>query len=226
MRQFADSLHQLLFIFRVYIGSRLVKNNNRGILHHSAGNRKSLPLAAGKGTARLSDNSLISLRQLHDKIMTARFLCSPNNLFHRSIGLTKPDIIGYRIMKEINILKYKAEIFHQAVHIIFTDIYSTKHYRALVHIPKSGKQMAERSFSTARGSDNGSCALFRNIYRYSINNFPLIIRKADIFCTKVTTLWQQLSTRGIHYEKPQNFICLIDTGIHHPQKRGLCASLL
>ena len=38
----------------------MFKNNNGSILHHGTGNRKSLPLAAGKETASLSDNRFMS----------------------------------------------------------------------------------------------------------------------------------------------------------------------
>ena len=59
------------------------------------------------------------------------------HLFHRRIGLTETDIVCDRVMKEINILEHKAEIFHKAVHAVCAHIFAVKRYAALINVPEA-----------------------------------------------------------------------------------------
>ncbi len=78
------------------------------------------------------------------------FFSSRNHFFHQGVGLSKADIIGNRVLEEIHIMEYKAEILRQCIHAILFDVSSTQRDDTTVHIPESGKQMAQCGFTTAR----------------------------------------------------------------------------
>ena len=57
--QFRNSLHQLLFIFGVNIGSGFVQNDDRRVLHNCPGDGDALAFAAGKVAAGCTAYGLI-----------------------------------------------------------------------------------------------------------------------------------------------------------------------
>jgi len=128
--QFRNGLHQLLFIFGVNIGSGLVQNDDRRILHNRPGDGNALALAAGKRAACLADDGIKALRQRHDKVVAPRLLCSGLHLLHGGVGLAKADIVGDGVGEQIDSLKHKGEIADQTVVAVFPHIPSAKAHAA------------------------------------------------------------------------------------------------
>ena len=67
-------------------------------------------LAAGKADATLSDHGIVAFRQCHDKIVAACFLCCVDHFLLCCMRLTKSNIVPYRIMEQIYILKYHGNV--------------------------------------------------------------------------------------------------------------------
>ena len=99
LRQFLNSLHQLLLVLRVHIGCGFVQNNNRGVLHHSAGDGEPLAFAPGKGAACFADHRIIPLRQFHNEVMAAGFFRRCDDLLYRRIRLAEADVVGDRVVE-------------------------------------------------------------------------------------------------------------------------------
>ena len=68
--------------------------------------------------------------------MAAGFLCCGNDLIHRGIRISEPDIIGDSIFEKVYILENEAEIRHQGVHIIIFDIAASESDSPVADIPE------------------------------------------------------------------------------------------
>ena len=128
--QFCNGLHQLLFVFRVNIGSGFVQNNDRRVLHNRPGDGNALALAAGKRAACLADDGVKAVRQRHDKVVAPRLLRSGLHLLQGGIGLSKADIVGNGVREQIDPLEHKGEIADQTVVAVFPHIPSAEAHAA------------------------------------------------------------------------------------------------
>lgn len=136
MRYLLHGFHQLLLIFWIYIGCGFIQNNNRRIFQHRPGNGKSLAFSTRERTPASPITVSYPCGSFMIKSWQRAFSCL-YNLFHGCIRLSKSDIIGYRIMKQIYILEHKAEIFHQAVHTVLPHIMTAQCDLPGIHIPET-----------------------------------------------------------------------------------------
>ena len=134
-------------------------------------------------------------------------------------------VVGDGVVEQVNALEYKAEILHQAVHVIVPHILAAQDHTSTVHIPETGQQMAQRGLAAAGLPHNSVLDFWENIQRNSLNNWSSIAGKSDIFCPEIAVLRLLLCTGKIHGGQIQNIIGLIDTGIHNPQQARLRARL-
>ena len=119
--------------------------------------------------------------QAHDKIMAAGFFCRLDDLFHGSVLLAETDIVGDGILKEIHILKDKAEVSHEAVHAVLPHIGAAQTHLTAVHVPESGYQMAKCGLSASAGTHNGCGGPFRDMQGDAVDDFSFIVGKIYIF---------------------------------------------
>ena len=103
-------LNQMLILW-VNAGRGLIQNNNRRIFQHGSGNRNPLLFTAGKRRTALPNDGIISIWQGHNKVMAARFFCSGNHLFLRSVRAAEFDIVTDCIPEQIYILEHHTDIF-------------------------------------------------------------------------------------------------------------------
>ena len=111
MCQCGNSLLNQMLILWVNAGRGLIQNNNRRIFQHGSGNRNPLLFTAGKRRTALTNDGIISIWQGHNKVMAARFFCSGNHLFLRSVRAAEFDIVTDRIPEQIYILEHHTDIF-------------------------------------------------------------------------------------------------------------------
>ena len=71
--KFCYGILDQMFIFRVNTCGRLIQNNDGLIFQNSTCNGDPLFLAAGEGVSAFSKHCVISVRQIHDKIVAAGF---------------------------------------------------------------------------------------------------------------------------------------------------------
>ena len=179
-RQLFHRMLNQLFIFRINVGGRFIQNNNRRILNHRARNGNALLFAAGQRRTVLSDDRVVLIRQLHDKIMAARTLCRVNHFLVRRIRLSKANVIGNRVVEQIDVLEHNTDVFQHLIGIILTNILAADGNRTAVHIPESANQIAQGSFAAAGISDNRRRGLLRNGQRYMVNHIFLLIGETNI----------------------------------------------
>ena len=63
--------------------------------------------------------------------------CCLHYIFMGGVRGTEFDIVLNRIWKQIHILKYHADIFHQAVQLVIFDINATNTDTSAINIPKA-----------------------------------------------------------------------------------------
>ena len=82
-----------------------VQNQNLRIAQDGAGDGDSLALAAGELHAAITDESVVAVRQFHDKIMRAGFFCRRDNLLIGECALgAERNVEFYRIAEQKSIL--------------------------------------------------------------------------------------------------------------------------
>ena len=91
--QSADGLLQMHLVFRVNAGGCLVKQDNRRVLEHGAGDGDPLLFSTGQGGAAFANYRVISLWQSRDKIVAAGFFRGLHNLFMCCFRESELDII-------------------------------------------------------------------------------------------------------------------------------------
>ena len=154
--QFRNSLHQLLFIFGVNIGSGFVQNDDGCVLHDGARNGNSLTFAAGERRTAFADDGVKAVRQCHDKVVAPRLLCSGLHLLHGGIGLSEADVIGDGVREQIGPLEHEGEIADEAVVALFPHIPPAKAHAAALHVPEPRHEIAESGLAGAGGADDSS----------------------------------------------------------------------
>ena len=85
----------------------------------------------------LTDFRIVSVRQLHYKVVAPCLFRSFRHLFHRSVRLTETDVVRDSVMEQVYVLEHEAEIFHKAVHAVFPHVMPSELYDTLVHIPEA-----------------------------------------------------------------------------------------
>ena len=106
LHQFPHGQLDLLLCLRIHIGSRLVEDQHLGIQQHGSGDGKHLLLSLGETGAVASQNRLISLRHLHDRVMNMRRLAGPHNVIHRRVFFSIRDILVDRSGEQPRILEH------------------------------------------------------------------------------------------------------------------------
>ena len=114
-----------------------------------------------------------------------RQLCGCFDFFLCSIFPAIADIIANRVLKQINVLKYHGNLFHQLFRVYGCFIYTAKDYFSLLRVIKSGNQPQHRTFSTPGRADNGchrsrgeSCAYIMQNHIFSITK--IYMRKLNV----------------------------------------------
>src|SRR5699024_6175496 len=110
---------------------------------------------------------------------TGRF-CGGDNLLIRSVWTAEFNVILDGIPEQIDILKNHTDIFEQTIAGKSANIRSTNGNRSTIDIVKTGNQVTQRRFSTARWSHDGSCGILRNFEVQVMQNNPAIISEGNI----------------------------------------------
>ena len=138
VRQFRNRPLQFFFIFRVNAACGFIQNDNRGVFQYGAGNRNTLLLTAGQGSAALPDQRIIPIGQGGNKFMAASLFRRLYDLFVRGVRTAEFDVVLNRIGKQLHVLEYHADILHQAVQLEIPHIFAANRNPPGVYIPKPG----------------------------------------------------------------------------------------
>ena len=216
-----DGGHQILFILGVNVCGRLVQDDDWRIFHDGSGDGETLLFSAGEGCAALTDDGIVPVGQAHDKIMAAGFFCRLDDLFHGSVLLAETDIVGDGILKEIHILKDKAEVSHEAVHAVLPHIGAAQTHLTAVHVPESGYQMAKCGLSASAGTHNGCGGPFRDMQGDAVDDFSFIVGKIYIFHIDGIIGGNNVLSTDIHRFQVKDLLSLIHADIHGAEQRRI-----
>ena len=104
--------HRLLhrgenFVFRVWVdrGGWIIEDQDRRIEQQRAGDRQSLPLAAGEVVAVFAEDRVVTVRQRRDEFFGSGDLRGAANLIERRFGMAERDVRGDRVAEQKALLK-------------------------------------------------------------------------------------------------------------------------
>ena len=129
-------------------------------------------------------------------------------------------------MEQINILKHKAEIPHQPVHVVFPHVVPAQRHASAVHFPEARQQMAQRGLAAAGRADDGRCRPLGNIQRHTVDDRLFAIQEANVLRTVIAALRLDLRAGNIHGRQVQYGAGLPHAAVHHAQQTRLRARLL
>ena len=144
-----EGLLNLVFIFRIGKGGRLVQNDDGRVLQNGSCQRDSLALAAREIDALRADHRVQSLRQLFQDIPTLGGQGRLHHLFSGSLRARRADVFQNALLKEPGILKNKSHLPHQRLRVHFPHIHAAHRHAPCRHIPETGNQAARRGLSAA-----------------------------------------------------------------------------
>lgn len=167
----------LMFVFRVGIGRGLVQHQNRRIFEDRPCHGDPLLLTAGKIHAAFSDQRIVTIRQLLDKLVTLGGFGRGIDLFLGCPRLSGGKIVVERIGKQEGILKNKGHTVHQILRFHLPHIHAADADTARTHIPEPWNQLGNGGFAAAGGADDG-CDLPLlgaeiNIFQHLWGIFPI-----------------------------------------------------
>ncbi|CAN4028530.1 Zn-dependent peptidase ImmA, M78 family, partial [Dysosmobacter welbionis] len=136
--QSGQSLLNQVLILRVYAGGRFIKDDDRRVFEHGAGDGNALFLPAGEGGAALSNHGIIAVRQGRDEIVAAGGLGSGHHLFMGGVRAAELDVVLHRVMEQIHRLEHHGDVSQQALAGKLPHIVSAHGDRAGIHIIKPG----------------------------------------------------------------------------------------
>ncbi len=99
-----------VFGLSIHAGGGIIHNQDTRVEQNGAGDRQPLFLPAGKGDPPLSDQSIVAVRQTHDKIMQPGDFGSCLYFFQAGIRFTVADILPDGSRKKKGILMDDADM--------------------------------------------------------------------------------------------------------------------
>ena len=142
-------LLNLVLIFRIGKGGRLVQNDDGRVLQDRSCQRDSLALAAREIDALRADHRVQPLRQLFQDIPALGGQGRLHHLFSGSLRARRADVFQNALLKEPGILKNKSHLPHQRLRVHFPHIHAAHRHAPCRHIPETGNQAARRGLSAA-----------------------------------------------------------------------------
>lgn len=149
--QMGDCLLNFRLVVHVQGGSGLVQQNHRRVFQKCPGNGQTLALAAGKGGAILTDDGLVALRQLLDKVVAVGSFGGSDDVRIRGILAAYTNILHHGVVKQHHILKYHGEILHQGSRVDGGNIRTAQGDLAVIRIVKTCRKIGDCALSAAGG---------------------------------------------------------------------------
>ena len=224
--QCLNGLHQLIFILRIHIGSGLIQEDHRRVLHHRPGDGDALFFTSGKRSPTLADHRLIAFGQSHNEVVAAGFLSCGNNFFHGGFRPTETDIVRNRIMEKVYTLEHEGEVLHQGIHVIVLYVPAVQRNCSGVHVPETGEEVHQCCFASTGGADDGCSGLFRDTERYPVNDLAFVIGELDIRSVDIRRLRADLFSGDIHLRGIQNLLSPVHADVDYTKERGIIARCL
>ena len=144
----------------VHRRSRLIENEDRGVLQEGAGDGHALPFAAGQPDAPLSDKRVEALGQRVRKAIASR---QPGRFAHlviSGIGPSKANVVPNAHREHVAFLEHEGDMAGQLVFGHAAHVGAAYAHRPFVRIPKSADELGHRRLSRpGRTHDGGELSL-------------------------------------------------------------------
>ena len=168
-------------------GSRLIKDHNRRVGNRRTGDRDQLTLALRQLRTVGSQNSIVSLRELTDKVMCIRKFCCFDTFLISRLQVAIADVIHNRSGKQIRILKNDSQRMTKIclldlidVDIVITDL-------TVCNIIEAVDQVRDRRFTGTGRTDKCDLLTRLCIERHIIEDLLFaIIAEVNIEETYIT----------------------------------------
>ena len=113
LHEFRNALLNLGFVFDVEACGGFVEEHDGGVLEDGAGDGDSLAFAAGECIAVFTDDCVVTLRELLDKVVAVCKFCGSQNFFVGGIAFTDADVVTDGCVEEHDILEDDGEILEE-----------------------------------------------------------------------------------------------------------------
>ena len=137
--------HAFALIIKRWCG--FIENQDRWIFQKNTGNRQSLLLSTGQLDPSLSDIGIVSVWELHDKLMRIGILGRRNDFLSCRSRFSVGNILKYSSGKQIDVLLYHTNLSTQTLHRKLADILAIHTDPSLRHIIEARNQRAKCRFS-------------------------------------------------------------------------------
>ena len=143
------------FVFWVNVGGGFVKNDNRSILQHGAGDGNALPLPAGQMGAAPSHDGVIALLQGTDEIVAPGSFGHGFHLLVGSGGTPHSDVLPHALVKEVVVLGHEGHLVIELGEGNAIQILPAQGDGAGGYIPEPGDQLGDGGLAGAGRAHKG-----------------------------------------------------------------------
>ena len=152
-------------------GSSFIKDQNRGILEHRAGDGKTLLLPAGKLNPTLADQGVVAIREVFDKFMGVRDFGCGHHLFFGGIWAAKQDIIAHAAVEKEYILEDNADLLAERIECKIAQVMPIQGDTAAADIIKTRDQADHGRFAHTGRTDQRDYLLSRDFQRDALEDW-------------------------------------------------------
>lgn len=178
--QLGERLLDEVLVLRVDAGSGLVQNDDGRVLQDSPCNGDALLLAAGQGAAALAHHGVVAVRQLHDEVVAAGFLCRRDHLVLRGVRSAEQDVGADGVMEQIHVLEHHGDVGEQAVAGELPEVVAAHGDAAGLGVVKPRQQAAYGGLAAAGGADDGGGGLLRDGEGDVLQHLPGIVAEVHV----------------------------------------------
>ncbi len=141
------------FTLRIQARRCLIEYEQCRVLDNGPRDCQALPLAAGKGIARLAQLGIIGMGKFQDKMVGISRLRRCLHALITILFLAKSDIGANTFREQDNVLGNNTHLAAQTRKTDLTDVHAVQINGSFVRIVESGKQFGQRAFTAAAEAD-------------------------------------------------------------------------
>mmetsp|Transcript_54753 Transcript_54753/g.114460 ORF Transcript_54753/g.114460 Transcript_54753/m.114460 type:complete len:273 (-) Transcript_54753:1005-1823(-) len=165
-------LHELL-VLRIEGRRRLVEQKDLRVLEHGAGNRDTLPLAAGEHDAALANLGLVRVGDAHDEVVGIGHLGGALHVGHRGALRAVHDVLLDGHGKQHRLLGNEADLHTEPLRVIGLDVDAVDQNAALVHVIEARDEGNGSGLAGARGTDDSHGLARHHITADTVENLGI-----------------------------------------------------
>ena len=136
LHEFRNALLNLGFVFDVEACGGFVEEHDGGVLEDGAGDGNSLAFTAGERVAVFTNDCVVTLRELLDKVIAVGEFCSSQDFFVGGVAFTDANVVADGSVEQHDILEDDGEVLEERFRIDSRNVLAAERDGAAFPLPE------------------------------------------------------------------------------------------